>query len=201
MRGLTVAVTASAIVTGVGPHPAFAEPTVATSDAAATSSPLFVQGLVGYSSPVAGEQYMDGVASGAARVGIRAGFTPLRVGHLRFGVEAGIDWRPLDITNDDGTVQHFRALVGPRVAFVGDRHTVFFRAVTGYDHLALGGDANSNGYAFEPGFGASYRHAKLVFGAEVAVPIIVHRQHTGDDYMDGFVGVDLQLMLSAGAEL
>lgn len=172
-----------------------------TADSTTTSSQLFLQGLVGYSSPVSGQQYMDGVESGAARVGIRAGFTPLRVGHLRFGVEAGIDWRPLEIVNDEGTAQHFRALVGPRLAFVGDRHTVFFRAAAGYDHLALGGDANSDGYAFEPGFGASYRHARLVFGAEVAVPVIVHRQQTGDEYMDGFVGVDLQIMLSAGAEL
>lgn len=159
----------------------------------------FVQGIVGYSSPIAGEQYTRGVDSGAARVGVRAGWAPIQIGRVRLGVEVGVDWRALDV-EDDETAQHVRALVGPRVMFVADRYAVIFRATVGYDHLALGYEVNDTGYALEPGFGATYRHDTLLFGAEVAVPVLWHPQETGDD-LDGFAGADLQMMLSVGAEL
>jgi hypothetical protein len=171
-----------------------AAPAIARADADG-----FVQGVVGYSSPVAGQQYMDGVESGSARVGVRGGWMPLRTGHARLGAEVGIDWRPLGVNG--GTAQQVRALIGSRIAFVAERHAVFFRLAVGYDRLYLDYNVNANGFAVEPGFGAAYRYQKLIFGAEVDVPLILHPERQGDDYMDGFAGADLQIVLSVGAEL
>jgi hypothetical protein len=160
----------------------------------------FVQGVVGYSSPITGEQYMDGVESGSARFGVRGGYTPIQIGRVRLGVEGEVDWRPLQLANDYST-QQVRAMIGPRFAFVADKNEVFFRAVAGYDHLWLPGGTNDTGIAFEPGFGAATTYQQLIFGAEIAIPITYHREQTGDDYMDGFAGADFQFMLSVGSKL
>ena len=122
----------------------------------------FVQGVVGYSEPIAGAQYTDGV-HGGARVGVRGGWLPVVHGQTHFGIEGGLDWRPLDTM--EGSVQNLRALVGPRVAFVAEPAEVFFRLTAGYDHLYLGDYVNDTGIAIEPGFGALYRWKGLRFGA------------------------------------
>jgi len=156
----------------------------------------FVEGVVGYSSPIAGDQYSDAV-EGSARVGLRGGWTPLRLGSARVGLEAVFDWRPVSVANE--TASELRTMIGPRLVFAAAPCEVFFRATAGYDYFNIGSYTNHQGYAIEPGFGASYRHKNLLFSADVATPIIIHTQQTGADYMDGFAGADIQLTTSVGA--
>jgi hypothetical protein len=90
-------------------------------------------------------------------------------------------------------------MVGPRVTFTADPLEIYFRASIGYDHLYLSDYVTPDGIAIEPGFGAAVRRQNLVLGAEIAVPIAVHLEQTGNDYMDGYAGADLQGMAFAGA--
>jgi hypothetical protein len=166
--------------------------------ASADDGDEFVQGVVGYTSPIAGVQYSDAIAGGA-RVGIRAGrslaTSPDGKSHL--SLEFGFDWRPVKV--DGSTEQNLRLLVGPRLTFTADPLEIYFRAAIGYDHLYLSEYVNRDGIALEPGFGAAFRRQGLVLGAEVAVPVSWHPEHQGSDYMDGYAGADLQTMAFAGA--
>jgi hypothetical protein len=173
---------------------------VAAPVAASAGGDGFIQGVAGYSSPLAGEDYQREVEGGGARVGLRVGWSPLRIGRSRLGLEGGFDWRPLSLV-DLGSAQEFRALIGPRLTFAADAYEVFFRAAVGYDYLDLEGNFNDEGYAFEPGFGAAYRHDMLRFGAEVAVPVTYHPAVSGTGYMDGFTAADIQLTAFVGADL
>lgn len=167
---------------------------------AAAQGEGFIQGVAGYSSPLAGEDYQREVEGGGARVGLRVGWSPLRVGRAWLGLEGGFDWRPLSLI-DVGSAQEFRALIGPRLTFTADAYEVFFRAAVGYDYLSLE-SKNNDGYAIEPGFGAAYRHDLLRFGAEVAVPVTYHPESSGPyDYMDSFTAADIQVTAFVGAAL
>jgi hypothetical protein len=159
----------------------------------------FIQGVAGYATPISGSQYSEGIGSGGARVGIRGGRQLLSndEGTTFLGLEAGFDWRP--VTAGGESEQQVRLMVGPRLTFAADPLEVYFRATAGYERLYLGYDVNPDGFAFEPGFGAAYRRKGIVVGAEVAVPVSWHPEVTGDDFMDGFAGADLQIMTFAGA--
>jgi hypothetical protein len=172
---------------------------LATSSVAFADGDAFVQGLVGYASPIAGGTYMEGLhdTDASRRIGVRAGWSPIHVDHMRIGVDGGVDWRPLTLEYDGDTTQEVRLLAGPRISFVADSFAVFFRTAVGYDHMYLSDYTDESGYAIEPGFGASYRYQSLLFGGEVAVPVTMH---SGMDD-NGFVGADFQLLLSVGAEL
>jgi hypothetical protein len=166
--------------------------------ASADDGDMFVQGVAGYTSPIAGVQYSD-ATGGGARVGLRMGRNMLTSldGKTHIGLELAFDWRPVRV--DGSTEQNLRAMVGPRVTFTADPLEIYFRASVGYDHLYLRYDVNPDGVALEPGFGAAIRRQNLVIGAEIAVPIAVHLEHQGNDYMDGYAGADLQAMSFAGA--
>ncbi|MBA3463989.1 MAG: hypothetical protein H0T46_28795 [Deltaproteobacteria bacterium] len=159
----------------------------------------FLQGVVGYSTPIAGAQYSEGIGSGGARIGLRGGWSGFRNadGSARLGIEASFDFRPVTVGED--SEQQLRMMAGPRLTFSADPLEVYFRASVGYDRLYMGDSVNPDGLALEPGFGAAYRHKGLVIGAEAAVPIAHHPQVTSGEYMDGFTGADLQVMTFAGA--
>lgn len=171
--------------------------------AAAEETSVFVQGVVGYSSPVAGTQYMEGVGDAAARIGIRGGWTPLNVGAgSQLGFDITLDWRPTVGRYGEGA-QELRAIAGPRLAFVNDRYMTFFRLAVGYHRLALGDTdyVTATGLAVEPGFGAALRRGSLLFGAEISVPLALHPEQRGDAYRDGYAGADIQALLSIGSQL